>query len=107
MVLLLLLWKLAIAKADQTQSCVEEDVEDLVESEYTNRATSPFKHLRRSICIHAELFDEWEELRKRNHFKSNTVFATHLLQLFKSSKCDSSRGQGIVNPITSIGCIAR
>ena len=41
----LLLWKLAIARADQTQSCVEDDVEDLVESEYTNPATSPFKHI--------------------------------------------------------------
>ena len=30
-VVLLLLWKLAIARADQTQSCVEDDVEDLVE----------------------------------------------------------------------------
>ena len=54
----------------------------------------------RSVSIHAELFDEWEELRKRFHFKSNTVFATHLLQLFKSSKGDS-------NPNASIGCIAR
>ena len=44
-VVLLLLWKLAIARADQTQSCVEDDVEDLVESEYTNPATSPFKHI--------------------------------------------------------------
>ena len=61
----------------------------------------------RSVSIHAELFDEWEELRKRFHFKSNMVFSTHLLQLFKSSKGDSSRGQGIVNLITSIGCIAR
>ena len=54
----------------------------------------------RSVSIHADLFDEWEELRKRFHFKSNTVFATHLLQLFKSSKGDS-------NPNASIGCIAR
>ena len=42
---MLLLWKLAIVKADQTQSSVEGDVEDLGESEYMNRTRSPFKHL--------------------------------------------------------------
>ena len=42
---MVLLWKLAIAKADQRQSSVEGDVENLGESKSTNRATSLFKHV--------------------------------------------------------------
>ena len=54
----------------------------IYESGYKAYQTS----LWRSISIHAELFDEWEELRNRFLFKSNTEFAEHLLGLFKEKK---------------------